>query len=283
MTIIAAFGMGRVGGEATYTSAITGFADELVLYDLNKELLHAQKLDIQHAFDIAVSTDPKDFKDADYCIFTAGYSRSPSVKTRTDLLDKNLPIAKECAEILKGFSGKLIVVTNPMDILTWYFANHTSLDKNQVVGFGGILDSKRFNLALENMGIQETSIVLGEHGENQVPIFSTLLVDVPETIREEVLLGLRGSSMPIIKGKGGTVFGPGYHISQMLENIELGRKMICSLPADGAYGIDRCSIGLPATVTMDGSKIDESLRLDDWEQAKLHAAAHFLQNFCRRI
>ena len=283
MTTVAAFGMGRVGGEATYISAITGFADELVLYDINKELLHAQKLDIQHAIDIPVSVDPKDIKDADYCIFTAGYSRSPNVKTRADLLDKNLPIARESAEIMKGFSGKLIVLTNPMDVFTWYFANHAGLDKDQVVGFGGLLDSRRFCLALENMGIQETSVVLGEHGENQVPVFSTLSVDVPEAVREEVLLGLRGSSMPVIKGKGGTVFGPGYHIAQMLENIEHGRKMICSLPADGAYGIDGCSLGLPATVTRNGSKIDESLKLDDWEMEKLQSAAHFLQDLCRRI
>ena len=283
MTKVAAFGMGRIGGEAAYISAVNGFADELVIYDIMPEFLHAQKLDIMHARDIPISTNISDMKDADYCIFSAGYSRSPNVKTRADLFDKNLPIASEAAELLKGFSGKLIVITNPMDVFTWYFAKHAGLDEGQVVGFGGLLDSRRFTVALSSMGIREEGMVLGEHGENQVPVFSNLSVDVPEAVREEVLLGLRGSSMPVIKGKGGTVFGPAYHIFNMMQKIEKGEEFICSLPANGAYGIDGCSIGLPARVTRDGAKINENLKLDDWETAKLNAAAEFLTGLCRRV
>ena len=283
MTKVAAFGMGRIGGEAAYISAVNGFADELVIYDIMPEFLHAQKLDIMHARDIPISTNISDMKDADYCIFSAGYSRSPNVKTRADLFDKNLPIAREAAELLKGFSGKLIVITNPMDVFTWYFAKHAGLDEGQVVGFGGLLDSRRFTVALSSMGIREEGMVLGEHGENQVPVFSNLSVDVPEAVREEVLLGLRGSSMPVIKGKGGTVFGPAYHIFNMMQKIEKGEEFICSLPANGAYGIDGCSIGLPARVTRDGAKINENLKLDDWETAKLNAAADFLTGLCRRV
>ena len=283
MTKVAAFGMGRIGGEAAYISAVNGFADELVIYDIMPEFLHAQKLDIMHSRDIPISTNISDMKDADYCIFSAGYSRSPNVKTRADLFDKNLPIAREAAELLKGFSGKLIVITNPMDVFTWYFAKHAGLDEGQVVGFGGLLDSRRFTVALSSMGIKEEGMVLGEHGENQVPVFSNLSVDVPEAVREEVLLGLRGSSMPVIKGKGGTVFGPAYHIFNMMQKIEKGEEFICSLPANGAYGIDGCSIGLPARVTRDGAKINENLKLDDWETAKLNAAAEFLKGLCRRV
>ena len=283
MTKVAAFGMGRIGGEAAYISAVNGFADELVIYDIMPEFLHAQKLDIMHARDIPISTNISDMKDADYCIFSAGYSRSPNVKTRADLFDKNLPIAREAAELLKGFSGKLIVITNPMDVFTWYFAKHAGLDEGQVVGFGGLLDSRRFTVALSSMGIKEEGMVLGEHGENQVPVFSNLSVDVPEAVREEVLLGLRGSSMPVIKGKGGTVFGPAYHIFNMMQKIEKGEEFICSLPANGAYGIDGCSIGLPARVTRNGAKINENLKLDDWETAKLNAAAEFLTGLCRRV
>ena len=275
--------MGRIGGEAAYISAVNGFADELVLYDIMPEFLHAQKLDIMHARDIPISTSISDMKDADYCIFSAGYSRSPNVKTRADLFDKNLPIAREAAELLKGFSGKLIVITNPMDVFTWYFAKHAGLDEGQVVGFGGLLDSRRFTVALSSMGIKEEGMVLGEHGENQVPVFSNLSVDVPEAVREEVLLGLRGSSMPVIKGKGGTVFGPAYHIVNMMQKIERGEEFICSLPANGAYGIDGCSIGLPARVTRNGAKINENLKLDDWEAGKLNAAAEFLTGLCRRV
>jgi len=283
MTTVAAFGMGRIGGEAAFISAISGFADELVLYDINKELIGAQKLDIQHAVDIPVSLDPSELKNADYCIFSAGFSRSPDVKTRADLFDKNMPIAKEGAAMLKGFSGKLIVLTNPMDVFTWYFAKKTEFDEEQVVGFGGLLDSRRFSLALSNMGIKENGIVIGEHGDNQVPVFSSLKTDVPVAAREEILTGLKNSSMPIIQGKGGTVFGPGYHIAQMIENIEKGREMVCSVPANGAYGIDGCALGLPVKVTKNGIKINESLHLDDWEKAKLNQSTEFLSDLCRRV
>ncbi len=283
MTTVAAFGMGRIGGEAAYLSAVTGFADELILYDINMELLEAQKFDILHGLDLPISTDVKDMKNADYCIFSAGYSRTPDVKTRADLFYKNLPIAKEGAKKLKGFAGKLIVMTNPMDVFTWYFAKHAGLDKTQVVGFGGLLDSRRFTLALHHMGIERPGIVIGEHGENQVPLFSRLPMEVPLAVREEVLQDLRGSSMPVIRGKGGTVFGPAYHLAHMLENIEHSREIVCSLPADGAYGVEGCSIGLPAKVTKNGAKINESLKLDAWEFDKLNAAASFLQGICRRV
>ncbi|MDO5844402.1 MAG: lactate dehydrogenase [Methanocorpusculum sp.] len=283
MTTVACLGVGRIGGEVAYVSAVKGFADELILFDINEPLLHAQKSDIIHGIDISVSTNLKDLKTADYCVFSAGYSRSPNIKTRADLFDKNLPIAREASDWLKGFEGKLIVTTNPMDVFTWYFAKKSSLDEEQVVGFGGLLDSQRFTCALRSAGLNETGVVIGEHGENQVPLFSQIGVDVQTEVREEILTGLRGSSMPIIKGKGGTVFGPAVHIVSMMEKIEKGETLPCSLPADGAYGIDECSIGLPAKITKSGSKIDESLKLDTWEKDKLNKAAEFLSGLCRRV
>lgn len=283
MTTVACLGTGRIGGEVAYVSALKGFADELVLYDINPSLLHAQKLDLIHGLDTPVSTNPADFKNADYCIFSAGYSRSPKIKTRADLFDRNIPIAKEAADQLKGFSGKLIVITNPMDIFTWYFAKHTTLDEGQVVGFGGLLDSRRFTIALKTMGITKNGIVLGEHGEHQIPLFSKLGIDVPIPVREEILTGLRGSSMPIIRGKAGTVFGPASNIVSLMQKIEKSEKTICSLPANGAYGIEGCSLGLPAVVTKNSAKIDESLRFDPWEQEKLNAAVDFLRELCRRV
>lgn len=283
MTTVAAYGMGRIGGEAAYLSAITGFADELVLYDINTDLLSAQKLDILHGLDIPISTTLSDLKKADYGIFSAGFSRSPAIKTRADLFDVNFPVAKEGAANLKGFEGKLLVLTNPVDVFTWYFAKHTSLEQNQVVGFGGKLDSRRFTLALQSRGIHEPGLVIGEHGDHQVPLFSRLSTAVDIATREDILQGLRGSSMPVIKGKGGTVFGPAYHIEKMLEDIEHGREIVCSLPPDGAYGIDGCSLGILATVTKDGAKINESLNLDAWEQEQFMNAATFLNGLCKRV
>lgn len=285
MTKVAAYGMGRIGSEVAYLSAVSGFADELVAYDIMPEYLNAQTLDILHAKDIPISSDVADMKDADYCIVSAGYSRSPDIKTRADLFDKNLPIAREIAKALEGFSGKLIVATNPMDVFTWYFSKYAGFDEGQVVGFGGLLDSRRFSLALEAFGIKEEAIVIGEHGDHQVPLFSQAAstAALSQDVREGILTGLQGSSMPIIKGKGGTVFGPAYLMFSMMERIERGEEFVCSVPANGEYGIEGCALGLLARVTKNGVKINENLKLDDWEQSKLKGAAEFLKGLCKRV
>ena len=116
MTVLACLGAGRIGGEVAFLAAALGLADEIILHDMYEPVLTAQKLDITHAMDIPVSCDTKRLRDADFCVFSAGAARTPDIKTRADLFDANLPVAREVAELLTGFGGHLIVVTNPMDV-----------------------------------------------------------------------------------------------------------------------------------------------------------------------
>lgn len=282
---MACLGAGRIGGEVAFLAAALGLADEIILHDLYEPVLTAQKLDITHAIDIPVSCDTKRLRDADYCVFSAGAARTPEIKTRADLFDANLPVAREAADMLSGFGGHLIVVTNPMDVFTWYFAKHTGLAQEQVLGFGGLLDSRRFSLALASAGVTGDARVLGEHGEHQVPIFSRLQISVPDTIREEILTDIRGSSMPVIKGKSGTIFGPAWHICSMIKNIrtDAHRLITCSVPAEGSYNIDGCALGLPVTLGRNGAAIDDSWTFDHWEETKLREAADYLTDLCRRV
>lgn len=285
MTTLACLGTGRIGGEVAFLGAALGLADEIILYDMYEPVLTAQKLDLLHAMDIPVSTNVRGLRDADFCVFSAGSARTPDIKTRADLFDANLPVAEEAAAMLSGFGGHLIVITNPMDVFTWYFAQHTGLSEEQVLGFGGLLDSRRFALALASSGVSGDARVLGEHGEHQVPVFSRLDIDVPPAVREEILTDLRGSSMPVIKGKSGTIFGPAYHICQMIADIKTdSRRLItCSVPANGAYGIDGCSLGLPVVLGRDGAHIDDSWELDAWEEDKLRQASAYLTGLCGRV
>ncbi|MCZ0862734.1 malate dehydrogenase [Methanocorpusculum vombati] len=285
MTVLACLGAGRIGGEVAFLAAALGLADEIILHDMYEPVLTAQKLDITHAIDIPVSCDTKRLRDADYCVFSAGAARTPEIKTRADLFDANLPVAREAADMLSGFGGHLIVVTNPMDVFTWYFAKHTGLAQEQVLGFGGLLDSRRFSLALASAGVTGDARVLGEHGEHQVPVFSRLPISVPDTVREEILADIRGSSMPVIKGKSGTIFGPAWHICSMLNDIRTDshRLITCSVPADGAYNIDGCALGLPVTLGRNGAAIDDSWTFDHWEETKLREAADYLTGLCRRV
>ena len=285
MTVLACLGAGRIGGEVAFLAAALGLADEIILHDMYEPVLTAQKLDITHALDIHVSCNTKRLRDADFCVFSAGSARTTDIKTRADLFDANLPVAQEAAEMLSGFGGHLIVVTNPMDVFTWYFAKHTDLAQEQVIGFGGLLDSRRLSLALASAGVTGDARVLGEHGEHQVPIFSRLDIEVPDTVREEILADIRASSMPIIKGKSSTVFGPSWHICSMINDIatDSRRLITCSVLADGAYDIDGCALGLPVTLGRSGTVIDDSWTFDTWEDTKLREAAGYLTDLCRRV
>lgn len=285
MARLAVIGVGRIGGEVAYLAASLGIADELILYDTAPDLLKAQVLDLRHTgLDVEISTDMKAVKDADLCIFSAGMPRNPSVKTRADLLLANLPATRSCAGILKEFSGVLITVTNPMDINNYYLAKTTGIPRERCIGFGGQLDSARFGLALRSRNISGHPSVLGEHGEHQVPVFSRLDVPVETPVREEILRELQGSSMEVIRGKGGTVFGPALHLARLARMVlkDTGEAAICSAVLDGEYGLEDCSLGVPVRIGREGIREIAEWELDPWELDKMAEAGRFVSGLCRK-
>jgi len=283
MTRLAILGVGRIGGETAYLSTILGLADELVLFDTAKSLLDAQILDLSHTgIDIGIETDWNQVKDADICVFSAGIPRNPGVRTRADLLSANLPAAKICTQALQGFSGVLITVTNPMDINNYYLCRSSGLEPRQCIGFGGDLDSSRFGLALRTHGIEGTPWVIGEHGEHQVPLFSRLSTPVQDQLREEILTGLCTASMEVIKGKGGTVFGPAWHLAKLIRIIARDERacISCSCILDGEYGFSQCSLGVPAIIGKEGVLSIKEWNLDAWEGEKMKNAGTFVMGLC---
>jgi malate dehydrogenase len=286
MSTLAVIGVGKIGGEAAFVSALGGLVDELILYDVNLPLLQSQVLDIRDCgLDLRVSTDPAAIREADVCIYAAGVSRNPSVKTRADLLGINLPIAESCLPLLNGFSGILVTVTNPMDILNYYFAHKAGLPRERCIGFGSQLDGARFGRILGSTAAGGDAWVLGEHGEHQVPLFHLLKEEVDTRTRERILADLRGASMEIIRGKGGTIFGPAWHISRLVSAILTGKDgpVACSCIPDGEYGLSGCSLGVPARIGREGIRKIEEWPLDPWEERHLREAAAFLADLSRGI
>jgi len=286
MVRCAVLGVGRIGGEVAYLSAVCGLVDELVLYDQNADLLRAQVLDLRHAgLRTALSTDVSLIGDANICVFAAGLPRTPSVRTRADLLMSNLPVTRECAGLLEGFKGILLTITNPMDVNNFILHRLAGIPRKRCIGFGGQLDSARFSLSLKERGIPGEAVVLGEHGENQVPVFSRLPPEVPVELREEILTELWGASMQVIKGKGGTVFGPAFHATALIRHIcEDSREIVpCSAILEGEYGLSGCSAGVPCRVGKDGIYGIEQWDLDPWEQEKLALAGSFIQDLIRTV
>ena len=285
MARLAVIGVGRIGGEVAYLTASLGIVDELVLYDSAPDMLRAQVLDLEHTgLQIPISTDIPAIREADICIFSAGLPRNPSVKTRADLLEANLSATRDGIELLKGFSGILVTVTNPMDANNFVLCKKSGIGRERCIGFGGQLDSARFGLALGNRGITGFPFVLGEHGEHQVPLFSSLASRVENGQREEILAELRGASMEVIRGKGGTVFGPALHLAQLIRIIlKDARELIaCSAVLEGEYGLSGCSLGVPARVGRSGIRKIEEWELDAWEMAKMNEAGQFVKDLCMR-
>ena len=286
MTSCAVVGVGRIGGEVAYLAATLGIVDEIVLHDHIPGFLQAQVLDLQHTgLPITISTDPRDIRDADICVFAAGVPRTPSVKTRADLLAVNLPATKECAALLDGFGGVLVTVTNPMDVNNFIIHRTAGIARERCIGFGGQLDSARFALALKKRALAGEAWVLGEHGEYQVPLFSALPQPVPDARRDEILVELRGASMEVIRGKGGTVFGPAFHIARLIRMVlEDTREIVAgSAVLDGEYGISGCSLGVPVQVGRNGIIAIKRWNLDLWEQERLERAGRFVQELCRTV
>ncbi|MGB4280054.1 MAG: lactate dehydrogenase, partial [Methanoculleus sp.] len=245
MTSLAILGAGKVGGETAYLSAVLGLVDEIVLYDVYEPLLRAQVLDLQHTgLDLAISTETKRMRDADIFVFAAGTPRTPEIRTRADLLEANVPVVKRCAELLQGSPRVIVTVTNPMDANNYGLWRSIGIDRERCIGFGGQLDSARFTGFLREAGISAQGVVLGEHGEHQVPVFSKTGFEVPVNEREAILERMRGASMEVIRGKGGTVFGPAYHIAMLLDAVIHDRRRVlpCSCVLDGEYGLSGCSL-----------------------------------------
>jgi malate dehydrogenase len=285
MARLAVIGVGRIGGEVAYLTASLGIVDELVLYDSAPDMLRAQVLDLEHTgLQIPISTDTPAIREADICIFSAGLPRNPSVKTRADLLEANLSATRDGIALLKGFSGILVTVTNPMDANNFVLCTKSGIGRERCIGFGGQLDSARFGLALMNRGITGFPFVLGEHGEHQVPLFSSLASRVENGQREEILAELRGASMEVIRGKGGTVFGPALHLAHLTRIIlKDARELIaCSAVLEGEYGLSGCSLGVPARVGRSGIRKIEEWELDAWEMAKMNEAGQFVKDLCTR-
>lgn len=285
MARLAVIGVGRIGGEVAYLASAMGIADDLVLYDSAQDLLRAQVLDLRHTgLDVEISTNTPDIRHADVCIFSAGLPRNPAVKTRADLLQANLPATGEVASLLNDFSGVLITVTNPMDINNYYLYEKTGLPRERCIGFGGQLDSARFGIALRDRNISGFPFVLGEHGEHQVPVFSRLGNKVGVRQRGEILSELRGASMEVIKGKGGTVFGPALHLTQLVRMVlkDTRELAVCSAVLDGEYGLFGCSLGVPVIIGREGIRAIEEWPLDPWEREKMDEAGQFAHALCRR-
>jgi malate dehydrogenase len=286
MIMIGMVGAGRVGAQAALEIASSGI-DDIALVDIIPGLAEGEALDISHRLsdagvDVSVtgSTDYSVIDGASLVVVTAGLARKPGM-TRMDLLAKNsVIIASVVREVAKHAPESVILmVTNPMDVMTYVALKVSGFPKNRVVGQGGVLDNSRFKYVLsKKLGVSRssvTSLVMGEHGENMIPVASHAYVSgVPlstlltEEEAQTAIDDTRKVAAEVISKKGATIFAPGRSVARMVNAIANDTKEVLAASAylEGEYGLKGLCIGVPVMLGKNGVERIYELKLSDKER-----------------
>jgi len=288
-------GVGSLGSCIAYEIANRGLVDELVLIDVYRELAEGNAADIMQAlaFRNNVKVTAGDYKDADgsqVIVVTAGKPRTPQMKSRMELLEVNQRIIQTVASNIRKIRGDPIIVTltNPMDVMNYVMWKNTGLDRRRVLGSAGMLDSARFRTVLSRRYLTPIldvdAYVIGEHGDNQVPVFSQVKLRGEKRFfdkkeRMEILKELRESALNVISKKGATIFAPANNTVNMVQAIlkDEKRTAVCSVVLDGEYGLKDASIGVPVTLGRNGVESIIEWELDEEEKSIFYKGAEHLK------
>ncbi len=278
-------GGGLVGSCAAFALQCGGIAREIALLDVNEALAVGHALDLQHggpsiADQVIVGGGYEHIPTSDVICITAGLRRKPD-ESRLDLINRNTDLFVQILRDVHAAGPKssaiVLVVSNPVDILTYVAAKQLDLPCGQVIGLGTQLDTIRFcSLIAEQLNAPPTqtkALILGEHGESMVPIWSSATVaGLPldkypgwnPTLANQLFTRTRGSGAEVIKRKGGAGFAVGVAIRDVIEAIALDRN--CVLPISsvqtGCYGIRDVALSVPTVVGRKG--VVNRMEIDLW-------------------
>ncbi|HEV2137900.1 MAG TPA: malate dehydrogenase [Nitrososphaerales archaeon] len=295
--MIGVAGAGKIGAQSALEIASMGL-DDIALVDIVPGLAEGEALDISHRLsdagidvDVTGSEDFSLLKGADLVVIAAGLGRKPGM-TRMDLLSKNAGIISSVTkEVVKHAPDSvLLMMTNPMDAMTYIAFKTSGFPKARVVGQGGLLDNSRFKYILaKKLGVSRgsiTSLVLGEHGENMIPLAShTYISGVPLTSLlseleiQEAIDDTRKVAADVITKKGATVFAPGRVVARMAKAIIDDTKEVVPASAylEGEYGLSGICIGVPLKLGRSGIEKIYELKLSDKERDWFNRGADTLK------
>jgi L-lactate dehydrogenase len=297
-------GAGAVGSTFAYTLAQNGLADEIVLLDVNEELAKGQALDLSHGLpyypnvDISVG-DRSDYQDAHVIVITAGVSQQ-SGQSRLELLRQNAGIIEGIMDeiVARESQAVIVVVSNPVDVLTHIAHKRSSWERGRVIGSGTVLDSARFRYLLSRQcGVDVHNVhayVLGEHGDSQVAAWSmTHLAGVPiqdycekcggcegwEEIKSDIEQAVRRSAYHIIEYKGATYYAVGLALLRIVGAVLRDERSVLtvSVPLQDEYGLTDVSLGVPSIVSRGGVETVIEAELASSEREALLASAGVLR------
>ncbi|MCI1654660.1 MAG: L-lactate dehydrogenase [Lachnospiraceae bacterium] len=300
-------GCGFVGSASAFALMQSGLFSEMVLIDANPDKAEGEALDISHGIPFAKPMQISagtydDIMDAAVVIVTAGASQKPG-ETRLDLVKKNVGIFRNIMPEFKkrNYPGILLIVANPVDILTYTAVKYSGLPEQRVIGSGTVLDTARLKYLLsEHLSVDSRSVhtyIIGEHGDSEIAAWSSTNVSgIPlddfcsmrghhehTKAMEQLAESVKNSAYEIIEKKHATYYGIAMAVRRICEAIVRDEKSILPISAmmHGEYGLRDVALSMPAIVGKDGIEGHVPIRLSEAEQAQLTASAEVLSGVIR--
>ncbi|WP_456478840.1 malate dehydrogenase [Geoglobus ahangari] len=287
-------GAGRVGATSAFTCLLNLDVEEIALVDIAEDLAVGEAMDLTHAAagvdkysKIVGGSDYSLLKGSDVIVVTAGLARKPGM-TRLDLANKNAGIIRDVAKKIMEASpeSKIIVVTNPMDVMTYIMWKETGKPRNEVFGMGNMLDSQRLKATLFAQGARNIrkAWIIGEHGDSMFIMWSQADFD-GEVDREKTLEQVRFVAAEVIKRKGATIYGPAVAIYRMVNAVvnDTKEEIPTSVILQGEYGIEDVSVGVPAIIGSGGVEKVVEYDLPEEELNALRNSASILKERLREL
>ncbi|VAX24362.1 Malate dehydrogenase [hydrothermal vent metagenome] len=302
---ITVIGAGHVGATCAQLIAYKRLA-HVCIVDVIDGLPQGKALDLMESapledFDSRISghNNYEETADSDIVIMTAGLARKPGM-SREDLRDKNAEIVKSCVEQVIKYSPDcfMIIVTNPLDTMTWVAKKYSGLSKHRILGMAGVLDSTRFRsfismeLNVSNEDVHAT--VLGLHGEDMVPMprFSSVAgIPITELLSKEKIDAMvdrtrkGGGEIVSLLKTGSAYYAPAASVVNMVESIVLEKNRILPAAAylEGEYGIDGLFMGVPVKLNWSGVERVIELPLTKEENASLQSSAQAVRESMKQL
>jgi len=270
--MITIIGAGRVGSAAAF-DILKDHIDDVILIDIYEDLAKGEALDMMQAapaieFDgkIKGTKDFQEMKGSELVIVIAGQARKPDM-TRIDLMNNNAKVVRSIVKEIAKYAPdcKLMMVTNPVDIMTYIARKESGLPPNHIFGMGNILDTLRFRSYIAqalNVSREDVhALVIGEHGDTMVPLVEYASVTgipittlLPKEQIDKIVQQTITSGADVIKLKGATIYAPAAVIAMMADSVIKGRNRVMSVSTcpSGEYGCSDYSIGVPVVLGKDG-------------------------------
>lgn len=306
---IAIIGLGMVGSSIAFSLMQEGIFSEIVLIDKDRKKAKGEAMDLSHGIPFCenISIYDGDYNDINDCfmvIITAGANQEKG-ESRLDLIDKNLNIFKSIIPNIKNsaFEGIILVVSNPVDILTYVTLKLSGYDKRRVIGSGTVLDSARFQYMLgKHLNVDSKSVhafIVGEHGDSELALWSSADIGGMninkfcelrgefnhEESMNKILSKVKNSAYEIIESKGATYYGIAMAVKRICTSIVKNEHSILpvSIYIDGEYGLKDICLSLPSIVGLQGIDRVLEIPLNDIEKENLISSYMELKNIIKNL